>query len=121
MQTTIQSGPGWDLVILGAEITKAEINELEELLQRFLAVGHYNVILDLAQVTYVGSAGISLLLRYTNAFRRWDRGDLLLAQMPETILSLFQVAGLVSEEKSALSIYPSVDAAKEAATKRASR
>ncbi len=120
MQTTIQNGAGWDMVVLGTEITHAEIDELEELLQRFLTIGHYNVILDLTHVAYIGSAGISLLLRYTNAFRRWERGDLLLAELPDTILNLFEVAGLVSEERSHLSVYPSVDAAKEAVKKRAS-
>ncbi len=121
MHTTISSGAGWDLVALGGEITSAEISELEEVLQRFLTVGRYNVILDLAQVTYIGSAGLSLLIRYTSAFRRWERGDLHLAALPETILNLLQVAGLISEDHSHFSIYPTVHAAAEAAQKRTSQ
>jgi len=121
MQTTIRSGVGWDLVVLNGPITSADIGQLEDHLQRFLTMGHYNVILDLTNVTYIGSAGLSLLIRYTIAFRRWEQGDLHLANLPETLRSLLQVAGLVSENHSHFSIYPNVDAAQKAAEKRISK
>lgn len=121
MQMTISSGPGWDLVKLDGELTSEKTSELEELLQRFLTVGHYNVILDLSGLRYIGSAGLSLLIRYSNACRRWERGDLHLAAVPPVILNLFQVAGLVTEEQSTFSIYSTLDAAQEAAQKRVSR
>ncbi|RLT45387.1 MAG: anti-sigma factor antagonist [Chloroflexi bacterium] len=121
MQATISSGTGWELVRLGGDITSADISKLEDILQRFLTVGRYNVILELAGVTFVGSAGISLLLRYTSAFRRWERGDLHLAAMPATIRNLFLVTGLISEDHSFFSIYPTVEAAIETAQKRASQ
>lgn len=121
MQATIHNGAGWDLVELNGAITSAQINELEDILQRFLTLGHYNVILDLGEVTYIGSAGLSLLIRYTSAFRRWEQGDLHLANLPETLRSLLHVAGLISEEHSHFSIYPNVDAAREAAEKWTSK
>lgn len=121
MQIIISSGAKWELVTLGGEITSAEISELEELLQRFLTVGRYNIILDLAQVTYIGSAGLSLFIRQTSALRRWERGDLHLAALSEPVHNLLQVAGLISEERSHFSIYPTVEAAQEAAQKRTSQ
>ena len=121
MQLIVSSGVKWELVILSGEITSADIGELEELFQRFLTVGHYNVIVDLTRVTHIGSAGLALLISYTNAFRRWERGNLHLAALSPAVSNLLAVTGLVTEEGSHFSIYPTVDAAKQAAQKRASQ
>jgi len=120
MQLILSSGVKWELVILGGDVTSADIDELEELFQRFLALNHYNVIVDLARVNYIGSAGLALLIRYTNTFCRWGRGDLHLAAPSTAVSNLLQVAGLVTEERSHFSIYPTVSAAQEAVQKRAS-
>jgi len=120
VEASINNGVGWDLVALKGDVNSADVSELGEILQRFLTVGRHNVILDLAEVGYIGSAGLSLLIRYTNAFRRWEQGDLHLATLSDEIHNLLQVTGLISEKRSRLSIYPSVDAAKEAAEKRIS-
>lgn len=119
MQLIVSSGVKWELVILSGEITSADIEELEELFQRFLNLDHYNVIIDLARITYIGSAGLALLIRYTNAFRRWERGDLHLAALSPSVSNLLEVTGLVTEDHSHFSIYPTVNAAKEVVQKRA--
>ena len=121
MEIIVSKSEDWDLVTLEGTIAGAEIGTLEELLQRFSTIGRYNIILDLAKVRYIGSAGLSVLIRYTSTFRRWERGDLHLAAPPKTILNLLQVAGLIGENHSHFSIYSTVDAAKEAAQKRASQ
>ncbi|MBX3051467.1 MAG: STAS domain-containing protein [Caldilineaceae bacterium] len=120
MQLILSSGVKWELVILAGNITSGDIDELEELLQRFLTIGHYNVVLDLARVTYIGSAGLALLIRYTNAFRRWERGDLHLAAISDPVMNLLQVTGLVTEERSHFSIYPTVDEASAVAKRQVS-
>jgi len=117
MQTSITSGADWDLVTLEGEITSADTGALGDILQRFLSGGRYHVILDLSRTTYIGSAGLSLLIRYTKSFRRWERGDLYLAALPDSLQDLLQVAGLISAERSHFSIYPTVNAAKKAAQK----
>lgn len=121
MQLIVSSGMKWEMVILGGQITSVDIGELEELFQRFLTVGHYNVIVDMSRVAYIGSAGLALLIRYTNAFRRWERGDLHMAALSPAVNNLLEVTGLVTEERSHFSIYPTVDAAKAAAQKRATQ
>lgn len=120
MQLTLNSGVKSELVILGGDVTSADIGELEEHFQRFLALNHYNVIVDLARVTYIGSAGLALLIRYTNTLRRWERGDIYLAAPSAAVTNLLHVAGLLTEERSHFSIYPTVNAAQEAVQKRAS-
>ena len=119
MQTRVSSYPGWDEIAVSGEITSADIAPLEEILQRFLTVGRYHVIIDMSGLIYIGSAGLSLFIRYTNALRRWDRGDLYLADLSGPIQKLLQIAGLVSEEHSQFSIYPSLAAAREAVQRQA--
>ena len=96
--------------------------KLKDRHQKDIALGstHEEVIVDLARVNYIGSAGLALLIRYTNPFCRWGRGDLHLAAPSTAVSNLLQVAGLVTEERSHFSIYPTVSAAQEAVQKRAS-
>lgn len=119
MQATVSSHPGWDEIAVSGEVTSADIALLEEILQRFLTVGRYHVIINMADLTYIGSAGLSLLIRYTAALRRWDRGDLYLAELSAPIRQLLQIASLVTEEHSQFSIYPTLAAAREAVQRQA--
>ena len=74
-------------------------------------LGRCQVILDLSACTYIGSAGLSLLVRFANSFRRWDRGDLYLAGVSPYIQGLLGIAGLATDESQFFRQYTSVEAA----------
>jgi len=50
--------------------------------------------LDLKDLEYISSAGIKVLISTLKTCKRWNRGDLRLANMPLRISDVFDLAGL---------------------------
>lgn len=67
-----------DLVTIRGTVMGADSTVLDKAFQRYLTVGRYQILLDLQDCTYIGSAGLSILISFANSCRRWKRGDLCL-------------------------------------------
>jgi anti-anti-sigma factor len=65
--------------------------------------GEGRIIIDFAKLEYVSSAGLAVLLSATKSIRA-RQGDILLAQVNDRILRVFQMSGFVSLYK----MFPSV-------------
>jgi anti-sigma B factor antagonist len=50
--------------------------------------------LDLKDLEYMSSAGIKVLISTLKTCKRWNRGDLRLANVPPRISDVFDLAGL---------------------------
>jgi anti-anti-sigma factor len=98
-----------DLISVDGSVMSNHVPILEATLQRCLAVGRYRILVDLERCTYIGSAGLSLLISFANNCRRWNQGDLCLVAPHEYVLSLLRLAGLLSEERSFFRIAATVD------------
>lgn len=68
--------------------------------------GEGRIVIDFAKLEYVSSAGLAVLLSATKSIRA-RQGDILLAQVNDRILRVFQMSGFVSLYK----MFPSVAAA----------
>jgi anti-sigma B factor antagonist len=90
--------------------------DLETALTGVLDKGAYNIVLDLSGVTYISSAGWGIFIGEIKEIRNHG-GDLKLAAMVGDVFEVFQLL----EFQSILEAYPSVQEAKEAFAKRASR
>jgi anti-anti-sigma factor len=89
-----------DLIIVSGAVMSTDIPKLEQTLQRFLVVGRYQILLDLQDCNYIGSAGLSMLISFASSCRRWKRGDLFLVAPHAYIQNLLEIVGLQSEEHS---------------------
>lgn len=98
-----------DLLTVDGVVMSTDVPALETTLQRCLTVGRYRILVDLQGCTYIGSAGLSLLISFANNCRRWNHGDLCLVAPHEYVLSLLRLAGLLSEERSFFRIAATVD------------
>jgi anti-anti-sigma factor len=103
-----------DLVIVNGTIMTTDIPALEKTLQRFLIVGRYQILLDLQNCNYIGSAGLSMLISLASSCRRWNRGDLYLIAPHAYVRKLLEVAGLYSEDRVFFRIFESQEAALQA-------
>jgi anti-anti-sigma factor len=103
-----QRGP-CDIISINGAVMVNDVAALERALQRFLTVGRYRILVDLQHCTYIGSAGLSLLLSFANNCRRWNQGDLCLVAPPAYVVSLLRLAGLLSEERSFFRIAATID------------
>jgi anti-anti-sigma factor len=88
-------------------IDSSNASELGQALTGVIGRGRAHLVLDLAKVDYMSSAGLRELV---GALKRLQSsGDLRLSQPSERVLEVLEIAGLDSIFK----IYPSVNAAVE--------
>ena len=82
--------------------------ELEEVIDSLLKRDRYRVVLDLAGVDYISSAGWGIFISHIKEVRAND-GDIKLANM---ITNVYEIYELLEFDK-VLKVYSSVDAARE--------
>jgi len=58
--------------------------------------GRFKIVVDCTGVEFISSAGLRVLISTLKNCRRYNRGDLVLAGMPENIHSVFDLAGFTS-------------------------
>ena len=66
--------------------------ELEKILQTVVAEGKYKIILDMAQVGYINSAGLRILADVLTANREKE-GDLRLVGLNSKVRRVFEIIG----------------------------
>lgn len=83
-----------DLVRVAGRVDSATAPRLEAALQEIMGQGRFHVVVDMQGLEYLGSAGLRVLVAGLKQTRRWNRGDLRLAQVPERIKEVLRLAGL---------------------------
>ncbi len=84
-----------DLITLSGRFDSSTAPELEKALRASMDEGMYRLVIDMGQVEYFGSAAIRALVVAYKECRRWNRGDVRLANMPDNVRHVFELAGLV--------------------------
>jgi len=102
MEITTKQFKRVDLVTVGGRIDSATAPELERVLTSIVDAGRFRICMDLGNLEYLSSAGIKVLISILKTCKRWNRGDLRLANMPSRIAEVFDLAGLTPLFK----IYP---------------
>jgi anti-sigma B factor antagonist len=91
-----------DLVTVSGRVDSATAPELDSVLKSIVEAGRFRICMDLKDLEYLSSAGIKVLISTLKTCKRWNRGDLRLANLPPHIADVFDLAGLVPLFK----IYP---------------
>lgn len=82
-----------DLVAVSGRVDSNTAPDLEATLKSINDNGRYRIILDLANLEYISSAGLRVLVSLAKNCRRYNRGDLRLARVPERIQDVLELAG----------------------------
>jgi len=91
-----------DVVTVGGRIDSSTAPELDKVLRSIVDENRFRICMDLQGLEYISSAGIKVLISILRTCKRWNRGDLRLANMPPRITEVFDLAGLTPLFK----IYP---------------
>jgi len=83
-----------NVVKVGGRVDSSTTPDLEKALNELIEGGHFRIVMDMTDLKFISSAGLRALISTVKACRRWNRGDLYLAALPEHILSTFELAGL---------------------------
>ena len=83
-----------DLITLTGRFDSAAAPALDQALREANERGVYRIVLDMSGVEYFGSAAIRALVVAYKACRRFNRGDVRLAGVPDKIKQVFDITGI---------------------------
>ncbi len=102
----IRTDPAVSVISLKGTIETANASSLEETLERLVSDSCYRIVIDLAGVTYISSAGWGIFISEIKRIRR-NGGDIKLASMAPEVREVFDLL----EFNSILKPYPDPTAA----------
>ena len=83
-----------DLLTVGGRVDSSNAHILEQQIKEIMDRGQYRIAIDFADLQFLSSGGIRVLISAVKAARRWNRGDVRLAEVPKQIKETFELAGL---------------------------
>jgi anti-sigma B factor antagonist len=107
METSTAQYKHCDFVKINGRIDSSTAPKFMEVLSKVMDAGRYKIVIDLSGVQFLSSAGLRVLITAQKNCKRYNRGEVILAAVPETIHSVFDLAGFTSIFK----IFPDVPSA----------
>jgi anti-sigma B factor antagonist len=94
METTTTHLKRCDLVALKGRFDSNTAPDLEKALRASLDANEFHIVVDMNEVEYFGSAAIRALIMAYKECRRWNRGNVRLARVPQHIRHILDIAGI---------------------------
>ncbi|MFO7586418.1 MAG: STAS domain-containing protein [Anaerolineales bacterium] len=107
MEVTTQQFKHCDLLVVNGRVDSATAPKLAEALEAVVNGGRYRIVLDMTGLEYMSSAGFRALIATQRNCKRYNRGEVVFASVPENIHAALELAGFTS----LFQIYPDVTAA----------
>ncbi len=85
-----------DLVEIKGRLDSASTPQLNEKLNAILENGKYKLVLDLSQLEFISSAGLRVFVNTQKICKRYNRGEVVLANVPSNIYSSLDLVGFTS-------------------------
>jgi anti-sigma B factor antagonist len=82
-----------DMLRVKGRIDSATAPQLAEALNTITEDGRYRVILDMSEVSFISSAGLRVLISTQKSCKRYNRGEIVLAEVPANIMAALELAG----------------------------
>ena len=96
MEATTKQLRRCDLVVAKGRIDTSTVKTLAEAFAAIKEAGRYKIVLNMKDVTYISSAGLSELIDTQNTCKYLRRGELVLAEVPQRIMEVLELAGLTA-------------------------
>ncbi|MBI3158507.1 MAG: STAS domain-containing protein [Chloroflexi bacterium] len=82
------------VVAMDGRIDSATGDDLHKSLMALVDSGQYKIVFDMTNVEFMSSKGWWVLIETQKACRRYNRGELVLANVPARILSSLDLVGM---------------------------
>ncbi len=83
------------LLKLRGRIDSATTPELQKEINEITEEGNYKLVLDFSDVDFISSAGLWVLVNAQKKCKRFNRGEVVLAEVPERIHNALDLAGFI--------------------------
>ena len=84
-----------DVVKASGRIDSATATELSDAMEAITNNGRYKIAFDMSDVEYMSSAGLRVLISTQKTCKRYNRGEIVLVQVPQRIFEALDLAGFV--------------------------
>jgi anti-sigma B factor antagonist len=95
MEVTTTQFKRCDLVKATGRIDSSTAPQLAEAFGAINEVGRFKIVFDMNDVSYISSAGLRVMIDVQKTCKRWNRGEMVLAGVPERIYEALDLAGFV--------------------------
>lgn len=82
-----------DLLKVTGRVDSATAPQLSEAIGKITDLDRYRIIIDMSEVTFISSAGLRVLISAQKNSRRYNRGEVVLAEVPTNIMAALDLAG----------------------------
>lgn len=96
-----------DLIKITGRVDSSTAPKLAETFTSIMDDGRYRIVLDMSGLEFLSSAGLRALINAQKTCKRYNRGEVVLANVPANIYAALDLAGFTR----LLKIYPDVVAA----------
>jgi anti-sigma B factor antagonist len=84
-----------DVIHAEGRVDSQSAPQLNIAFDALIAAGKYHIVLDLSKVSFFSSAGLRVLINTQKTCKRYNRGEIVLAAVPENIKSALDLAGFI--------------------------
>ncbi len=84
-----------DLVKAVGRIDSYTAPQLADAFNAINEAGRFKIVFDMGGVEYVSSAGLRVMINVQKSCKRWNRGEMVLAAVPQQIHGALNLAGFV--------------------------
>jgi len=95
MEITKKQYKHCDLVKVNGRVDSATAPLVGDVLDEITGEGRYRIVLDFSGLEFLASAGIWVLVNTQKTCKRYNRGEIILVNVPDRILSPLDLAGFV--------------------------
>jgi anti-sigma B factor antagonist len=96
MEVTTKQFKHCDLVSVKGRVDSSTAPKLTEALEAVANENRFKVVIDMAELDYMSSAGFRALIAAQRNSKRYNRGEVVLVNVPENIHSALELAGFTT-------------------------
>ena len=95
MEATTTQFKRCDLVKATGRIDSQTAPQLSEAFSAISEAQRFKIVFDMGGVDYISSAGLRVMIDVQKTCKRWNRGEMVLANVPQRIYEALDLAGFV--------------------------
>jgi anti-sigma B factor antagonist len=95
MEVTTKQFKRSDLVKATGRIDSQTAPQLAEVFDALTEADRFKIVFDMSDVEFLSSAGLRVLINVQKTCKRWNRGELVLANVTQRIQETLDLAGFV--------------------------
>jgi len=95
MEVSVTEYKNCDLVKASGRIDSSTAPQLADAMDSITERGKFKIVFDVSEVEYMSSAGLRVLISTQKTCKRYNRGELVLACLPERVYNALDLAGFI--------------------------